>query len=197
MKMRTTIALIFCALSLVAPVRPQQPQAQQSAAPATLPPLAPPRPGYDFPQKLTLTYSVDWRVFTAGTAVVHFETDGPNEHLTATADTVGAINLLFHVSDHFQSIFDRSRGCTYEFNKQTVEGRRQVNASLKVDYAQSKSTLDEKNVVTGQTRHVKPPFPAASPICLPASSTPPHRIFKSASPSSFRWSMLTALFPSP
>ena len=35
--------------------------------------LSPPRAGFSFPQKETLTYSVDWRVFPAGTAVVHFE----------------------------------------------------------------------------------------------------------------------------
>ena len=32
-------------------------------------------PGFSFPQKQTLTYSVDWRVFPAGTAVLHFEAD--------------------------------------------------------------------------------------------------------------------------
>ena len=63
-----------------------------------------------FPQKQTLTYSVDWRVFPAGTAVLHFETDGDREKITATAETSGAINLLFHVSDHFQSTFDRAHG---------------------------------------------------------------------------------------
>lgn len=120
--------------------------------------LAPPRPGFTFPQKQTLTYNVDWRVFPAGTAVLHFEAAGDREKLTATADTTGAINLLFHVSDHFQSIFDRARGCTYEFDKQTVEGRRQINSTLKLDYEQSKSLLDEKNLVNGQTKHIEQPI---------------------------------------
>ena len=70
--------------------------------------LAPPRPGFSFPQKQTLTYSVDWRVFPAGTAVLHFEADGDREKITATAETSGAINLLFHVGDHFQSTIDRN-----------------------------------------------------------------------------------------
>ena len=76
----------------------------------------------------------------------------------ANADTSGAINLLFHVSDHFQSTFDRNTGCTAEFDKQTVEGRRQINSTLKLDYAQSKSILDEKNVVKGQVKHVETPI---------------------------------------
>ena len=138
--------------------RLRRPSNTPSAAPQ-IPPLAPPRPGFSFPQKQTLTYSVDWRVFTAGTAVLHFEAVGDREKITANADTIGAINLLFHASDHFQSNFDRAKGCTYEFDKQTVEGRRQINSTLQLDYAQSKSILDEKNLVTGQTKHVESPVP--------------------------------------
>jgi hypothetical protein len=100
---------------------------------------------------------VDWRVFPAGTAVVHFEAQGDRERITANADTIGAINLLFHVSDHFQSTLDRAKGCTYEFDKQTVEGRRQVNSTLRLDYDQQKSILDEKNLVKGQAKHVEMP----------------------------------------
>ena len=72
-------------------------------------PLTPPRAGFSFPQKQTLTYSVDWRVFPAGTAVLHFEATGDRERITANADTIGAINLLFHVGDRFQSTFDREK----------------------------------------------------------------------------------------
>jgi hypothetical protein len=149
LKTRPYAASILCAFALLS-------SAQQA------PVLAPPRAGFGFQQKQTLTYSVDWRVFPAGTAVLHFESMGDRERLTANADTIGAINLLFHVSDRFQSTFDRQTGCTYEFDKQTVEGRRQVNSTLRLDYAQGKSILDEKNQVSGQTRHVE----TAIPGCL-------------------------------
>ena len=129
-----------------------------SAAGQQVAPLAPPRAGFSFPPKQTLTYSVDWRVFPAGTAVLHFETNGDRIRITANAETVGAINLLFHVDDRFQSTFDLERGCTYEFDKQTVEGRRQINSTLKLDYAQGKSILDEKNLVTGQAKHLEEPI---------------------------------------
>ena len=115
-----------------------------------------------FPARQTLTYSVDWRVFPAGTAVVHFESQGNQERLTATAETIGAINMLFHVSDHFQAQFDRDKGCTAEFDKQTLEGRRQINSTLKLDYGQGKSVLDEKNMVTGQSKRLE----AGIPGCL-------------------------------
>jgi hypothetical protein len=142
LKTRTHAIAILCAFALAAVAHGQ---------------LAAPQPGFSFPQKQTLTYSVDWRVFPAGTAVLHFESFGDRERITANADTIGAINLLFHVSDHFQSTFDRQRGCTTEFDKQTVEGRRQINSTLRIDYSQNKTILDEKNQVTGQTKHVETP----------------------------------------
>jgi hypothetical protein len=146
--MSTKHKTIICLLIFAAIARAQQ-----------FPQLPPPRTRFSFPQKQTLTYSVDWRVFSAGTAVLHFESVGDRERITANADTVGAINMLFHASDHFQSTFDRAKGCTYEFDKQTVEGRRQINSTLKMDYTQNKSILDEKNMVTGVTKHVESPVP--------------------------------------
>ena len=142
---RSAVTLLF-ALTLAAWSRGQDPAI-----------LSPPRPGFSFPQKQILTYSVDWRVFPAGIAVVHFEAAGDRERIIASANTSGAINLLFHVSDNFQSDFDRAKGCTYDFDKQTVEGRRQFNSTLNIDYAQSKSILDEKNMVNGQTKHAESP----------------------------------------
>jgi hypothetical protein len=150
-KTRTTVAKLLCAVALAAVAYGQQ-----------VPSLPPPRAGYSFPQKQTLIYTVDWRVFSAGTAVLHFEATGDSERITANADTVGAINMLFHVGDRFQSTFDRLKGCTYEFDKQTVEGHRQINSTLKLDYAQGKSILDEKNMVTGLSKHVE----TAIPGCL-------------------------------
>ncbi len=136
MKRRANAIPFFCALAVAA-----LSHGQDAAT------LAAPRPGFSFPQKQTLTYSVDWRVFSAGTAVIHFEQSGDRERITASADTSGAINMLFHVADNFQSDFDREKGCSYDFNKQTVEGRRQNNSTLRLDYAGSKeSVLDEKNI---------------------------------------------------
>jgi hypothetical protein len=139
--------IFFCILALAAPLFGQQTVA-----------LPTPKPGFSFPQRQTLTYSVDWRVFPAGTAVIHFENDGSREKITATADTSGALNLLFHVSDKFQASFDHAKGCTFEFDKQTVEGRRQVNSALRMDYSGMKSVLDEKNLVSGQTKHIEQPI---------------------------------------
>ncbi len=149
MRTRTLFLLSLCFFALVSAAHSQQ-----------VDPLAPPRAGFNFPQDQTLIYSVDWRVFPAGTAVIHFDAEGNREHISANAYTIGAINLLFHVNDHFQSIFDREKGCSYQFDKQTVEGRRQIDSTLRLDYAQSKSILNQKNVVNGQAKYAESPIPS-------------------------------------
>jgi len=126
------------------------------------PQLRPPRAGYSFPQKQTLTYSVDWRVFPAGSVVMHLEADGDMERVTITADSIGAVNLIFRVSDRFQSSFHRQTGCSASFSKQLIEGRRQVNSDLKFDYALKKAVLNEKNLISGISKHQE----AAIPSCV-------------------------------
>ena len=60
-------------------------------------------PDFVFPTKQTLTFTVDWRVFTAGTAVFHLEQEGTVQKITATGGSVGAVTMLFPVVDKFQS----------------------------------------------------------------------------------------------
>lgn len=153
------ILLICVALSASSWLGAQQTPAAAPGS-AIVAPLAPPQAGYTFPAKQTYTYAVDWRVFPAATATLHLEADGTKEHLTVNADTIGAINLIFRVSDKFQSTFDRERGCTAELDKQTIEGRRQINSTLKMDYTNGRSILDEKNLTTKQTKHLEAGIPS-------------------------------------
>ena len=125
-----------------------------------MPELHAPQASYSFPVRQTLTYAVDWRVFPAGTAVIHLEADANRQKVTATADTIGAITVLYRVSDKFQSSFDRRTGCSYGFSKQMIEGRRQVNTDLRFDYTQRKSFLDEKNLVSGSNKHQEAQVPS-------------------------------------
>ena len=111
-----------------------------------------PQPGYFFPVRETLTYSVDWRVFTAGTAAFHLESQGQQEKVSVTADSVGAVTMLYPVVDRFQSAFDEHTGCASSFSKQTQEGRRKISSELHFDYTQAKQFLAEKNLVQNTTR---------------------------------------------
>ena len=124
----------------------------------TLPPLLPPAPNFPFPAKQTLTYAVDWRVFPAGTATFHLEQAGDMQHVVATGESIGAVNLLFRVNDRFESYFHRTTGCSSNFSKQLQEGRRQITSTLR--FLPAEQVLDEKNLVTGNAKHLQSPIPA-------------------------------------
>jgi len=133
------------------------------AAPATqrpIPVLPPPPGNFDYPQHETLTFTVDWRVFTAGTAVFHLEQVGTDEKVTATADTIGGTNMLFPVVDKFQSAFDTRTGCSTGFSKQLQEGLRKVTGDLSFNYSAGKQTQVEKNLVKGTSKTLTASIPA-------------------------------------
>ena len=105
-----------------------------------IPTLQAPVAGFSFPVKETLSFDVDWRVFTAGTAVFHLEqVPGGQLKISATADTAGATNMLFPVVDKFQAGLDTKTGCSTGFSKQLQEGPRKVNSDLNFDYNTGKA----------------------------------------------------------
>ncbi len=118
-----------------------------------MPPLHAPQFGFSFPTKQTLNYAVDWRVFPAGVVSFHQEGDGNLQRVSVTGETVGAVNLLFRVSDRFESSFNRLTGCSEGFSKQLVEGRRQVDSDLQFDYGRGKAVFTEKNLVSSIRKH--------------------------------------------
>jgi hypothetical protein len=161
--------LAFCGVLLLAAVHGRAQLlglgSKPPAAPVVIPTLQPPVAGYVFPAKQTLTFTVDWRVFTAGTAVFHLERTNPDQagdqmKVTATADTVGAVNMLFPVVDRFQSAMDTKTGCSAGFSKQLQEGRRKVSGDLSFDYNAGKQTLLEKNLVKGTQKTQTASIPA-------------------------------------
>jgi hypothetical protein len=145
---RLWLKVLLTALLALSPAAAQAPQ---------IVPLPAPRPGYNFPAHETLTYTVDWRVFPAGTTVMHLQQDGNEERVTASGDTLGAINLIYRVSDRFQSSFNRTTGCSAGFAKQLQEGHRQVITDLKFDYSRGTALLNEKNVVKGTSKRSEAP----------------------------------------
>jgi Protein of unknown function (DUF3108) len=128
----------------------------QSPLPALLPPAA----NFSFPAKQTLNYAVDWRVFPAGQATFHLEQVGNMQHVVATGESIGAVNLLFRVNDHFESYFNRTTGCSSSFAKQLQEGRRQITSTLR--FENGKQVLQEKNLVSGTSKSQE----AAIPPCV-------------------------------
>ncbi len=154
-----TVVLLLPLLS--APALSAQLLGSRSAPPAVvIPTLQPPPANFAFPQHLTLTYAVDWRVFTAGTAVFQLDQQGTTERITATADTIGATTMLFPVLDKFQSGFDLKTGCSGGFSKQIQEGRRKVSSDLTFDYDHGRQNQTERNLVKGTQKQLTANVPA-------------------------------------
>jgi hypothetical protein len=80
--------------------------------------------------------------------------------VTATADTVGAVTMLFPVVDKFQSAFDIKTGCSTGFSKQIQEGRRKVSSDLSFNYPAGKQNLTEHNLVKGTSKEQTASIPA-------------------------------------
>jgi Protein of unknown function (DUF3108). len=133
---------------------------QAAAQQSQIPTLQPPPTGYAFPTEETLSYTVDWRVFTAGTAVFHISREGSVQKVSATADSVGAVTMLFPVVDRFQSGFDIRTGCSTGFSKQLQEGRRKVSSELNFNYSQGKQTQVQRNLVKGTSKTETASIPA-------------------------------------
>src|ERR1700744_2152808 len=113
------VVLAFCTMacgfSTVAPAHAQLFPKSMTQKP--IPVLAAPQPSFMYPQHETLTFTVDWRVFTAGTAVFHLDQAGDIQKISATADSQGGVNLIFPVVDKFNSGFDVHTGCSTGLRK--------------------------------------------------------------------------------
>lgn len=157
------ISLAASALCLAAtpvPLSAQLLGLGKPAPPVVIPVLQPPQPTFGFPARETLTFSVDWRVFTAGTAVFHLEQQGSTEKVTATADTVGNVNMLFPVVDKFEAGFDTKTGCSTGFSKQLQEGRRKYTSDLAFNYILGRQSEVNKNLVKGTATNRSASIPA-------------------------------------
>ena len=141
------LLMLYCAGCLSAKAQLLGLGPKSPPAPVVIPTLQPPLPEYAFPAKRTLTFTVDWRVFTAGTAVFQLEQEGTVQKINASGGSIGAVTMLFPVVDKFQAGFDTKTGCSTGFSKQLQEGRRKVSSDLTFDYAQGKQKQVERNLV--------------------------------------------------
>ena len=117
--------------------------------------ISPPRPNYPFPDGRGYVYSAEWHLINAGTGVVRMDVEGDKRKVTATAESSGPVNVIFPVHDHFESRFDPRTFCSLSIFKHSEEGTHKRETSIHFDYAHKKSTLDEKSLKTGETKHVE------------------------------------------
>jgi len=117
--------------------------------------IIPPAPNFTFPNGQTYVYAVEWHLFTAGTARVTLGIADGQEHATVLTDSSGVVNALYKVHDRFEAWFDPHSACSQRVVKNTEEGSHARHTEVHFNYSQNKSTLDEKNLKTGEQKHVE------------------------------------------
>ena len=159
--MLCVVAGVLTALRAQTPTPPrttQPPMATISSGPTAQ--VIPPPPNYHYPNGQTYVYAVEWHLFNAGTAKVSIDSTGGQEHVTAVAESAGVVNSLFKVHDHFEAFFDPHTFCSIRISKHTEEGSHARQTESTFDYQRHKSSLDEKNLKTGETKHLDNDLPA-------------------------------------
>jgi hypothetical protein len=154
-------AVLLLSSFLLAQTKPVPPPPQVptiSAAPTAQ--VIPPPPNYRYPDGQTYVYGVEWHLFNAGTAKVSLNLNGKEQQVTATAESAGVVNTLFKVHDRFDAFFDPKTFCSLRVTKHTEEGSHARDTQVVFDYTRRKSVLDEKNLKTGETKHIENDIPA-------------------------------------
>src|SRR5262249_45214828 len=131
----------------VAPSQPAPSVPNQNRAPATANTAAfvsgskinPPIPNYRFQEGQTFTYSVDWRLVTAGRATVRLDNVNGEHHVVVDADSTGAVALLYHVRDRLETFYHPPTNCVLALTKHTEEGFRRVETKVRYDYGRKKA----------------------------------------------------------
>lgn len=101
-------------------------------------------------------------MITAGAGLVKMETVGGERKVIASAESQGAVNVIFPVHDRFEAHFDPRTFCSVSILKHSEEGSRKRETSIHFDYSRKKSVLDEKNLKTGETKHVENDMPGCA-----------------------------------
>ena len=122
--------------------------------------IIPPPPGYRFPDGQTYIYSVEWRMFTAGKAQLTMAPAGLNQRVSAMADSAGLVDILYEIHDRFEALFDARTFCSLHVSKHSEEGSRRRQTDVDFDYARGKSVLDEKNLKSGEVKHLENDIPS-------------------------------------
>lgn len=119
----------------------------------------PPSPSYRFPDGQTYVYSVEWHLFNAGIARVSVDASGSQQRVTAIADSLGVVNLMYTVHDRFESYFDPRSSCSQRIVKHAEEGKRRRDSEIQFEYSRRKAVRSDKDLKTGEINRVESDIP--------------------------------------
>jgi hypothetical protein len=121
--------------------------------------IVPPAPTYRYPDGVTYYYNAEWRMWTAGTAMLRMESVGGSKKISASADSAGVVALLYTVHDRFESYLDTRNFCSQHIYKHTEEGFHKKDTNIVFDYGARKAVLDEKNLKNNEAKHATEDIP--------------------------------------
>lgn len=158
---RTVLAqpLLFLLLALSSPAQQwPAPVRTEGSVAGPVSRILPPA-SFTAPLNQNLVYEVEWRLWTAGTATLSLATDGPLVRASATANSSGAVSVLYPVHDRFQSAFNPHTFCSQNLSKHTEEGFRSRETLIAFNYSRRRAVLDETNLKSGQGKHQEKDIP--------------------------------------
>jgi hypothetical protein len=160
-KLYAFLAVVLAALvnlSLIGVLSSEQapPSATISEAHAQ---ITPPPPNYRFPDMQSYVYAAEWHLINAGIGIVRMESSGNDRKVTATAESQGAVTIIFPVHDRFEAHFDPRTFCSLSIFKHSEEGTHKRETSIQFDYTRKKTVLDERSLKTGETKKVENDLP--------------------------------------
>lgn len=104
-----------------------------------------------FPPGETLTYDVEWSIFTAGSVVARLVDPGhgamPSE-INTTARSQGFASLLFKVQDSFDSFFEPRTLCSNRISKKINENSRHREVDIVFNRERGIASRDERDLNT-------------------------------------------------
>ncbi|MBV9266737.1 MAG: DUF3108 domain-containing protein [Acidobacteriaceae bacterium] len=102
-----------------------------------------------YPQKLT--YRIEWRLITAGTANLDITRAGANAwEINLGLESAGLVNRLYHISDRYR-VFTDGRFCASSANLDAQEGKRHMMTQLQFDNARHKVTYEERDLIKNKS----------------------------------------------
>lgn len=98
----------------------------------------------------TLSYTIEWRLITAGTAKIRVSPSGTPEyrslHSELTLESAGMVSKLYRVEDKYFGNYDPNL-CAVSAQMSAIEGRRRRETKIDFDRSRSKANYLERDLV--------------------------------------------------
>jgi hypothetical protein len=102
--------------------------------------------GNALPARETLTYSVEWRLITAGKAVVQWASSGRDAQINLHVESVGLVSKLFKVEDDYRANLGAGL-CGQSVQLTSQEGSRQRETKITFNNAKHRADYLERDRV--------------------------------------------------